>query len=54
VLDDGAQTHVLVKVPLHELAEWEATHDALGRKLNSESGSDTKVGHGIAYEGEKA
>ncbi|KAF2659756.1 amino acid transporter [Lophiostoma macrostomum CBS 122681] len=42
-LDNGATTHVLVKVPVHELAEWETTHDALGRKLGNDSGSDTKV-----------
>lgn len=54
VLDDGAQTHALVKVPLHELAEWEATHDALGRKQSSDSASETLTRHDIVGEGEKA
>ncbi|KAF2440153.1 amino acid transporter [Karstenula rhodostoma CBS 690.94] len=54
VLEDGAQTHALVKIPLHELAEWEATHDASGRKLNSDSGSNKKVGQELVSEGEKA
>ncbi|KAK7190609.1 hypothetical protein DPSP01_007265 [Paraphaeosphaeria sporulosa] len=54
VLDDGAETHALVKVPLHELAEWDATHDASGRKYNSDSGSDTKLRNDLASEGEKA
>lgn len=52
VLDDGAQTHSLVKIPLSELATWEATHDAAGRKFHTDSGSDTKNSGAIA-EGEK-
>lgn len=52
VLDNGAQTHSLVKIPLSELATWEATHDAAGRKFHTDSGSDTKNSGTIA-EGEK-
>ncbi|KAJ4299632.1 hypothetical protein N0V90_004878 [Kalmusia sp. IMI 367209] len=55
VLDDGAQTHNLIKVPLNELAEWEATHDALGRSLqHGDSGSDSKERDEIVADGEKA
>lgn len=32
ILEDGATSHTLVKVPLDELAEWDRTHDALGRE----------------------
>ncbi|KAL2190552.1 hypothetical protein L209DRAFT_703788 [Thermothelomyces heterothallicus CBS 203.75] len=47
VFEDGAQSHRLVKVPVAEIAEWDATHDAVGRPLNvnngkSGSGSDQK------------
>lgn len=34
VLDDGAQSHQLVKVPVAALPEWDATHDAVGRRLH--------------------
>lgn len=32
-LDDGAQSHTLIKVPVSELARWEETHDAVGRRI---------------------
>ncbi|KAI8180286.1 High-affinity methionine permease [Colletotrichum sp. SAR 10_75] len=32
-LADGAQSHKLVKVPVGDLAEWDATHDHVGRPL---------------------
>ncbi|KAJ0304029.1 hypothetical protein Brms1b_011397 [Colletotrichum noveboracense] len=32
-LADGAQSHKLVKVPVGDLAEWDATHDHVGRLL---------------------
>lgn len=42
--EDGAQSHRLVKVPVAEVAQWDATHDAVGRRLplnrGSESGSE--------------
>ena len=39
-VDDGAaQTHQLLKVPVEELAEWDATHDAVGRILGGRGGS---------------
>lgn len=31
--EDGAQSHQLLKVPVGELAEWDAKHDAVGRPL---------------------
>ncbi|GAB1319272.1 High-affinity methionine permease [Madurella fahalii] len=41
-LDDGdVQSHKLVKVPLTELADWDANHDAVGRPL---SASNPNVG----------
>ncbi|KAH8890353.1 amino acid transporter [Thozetella sp. PMI_491] len=33
-LDDGAQSHRLVKVPVEALADWDATHDVVGRERN--------------------
>ncbi|KAJ8110959.1 hypothetical protein OPT61_g6335 [Boeremia exigua] len=42
-LDSGAKTHKLFKVPVAELAEWDATHDALGHTLNDASSSE----HGV-------
>jgi hypothetical protein len=35
VLEDGATTHRLIKVPNEKLAAWEDSHDPLGRDLNS-------------------
>ncbi|EQB49749.1 high-affinity methionine permease [Colletotrichum gloeosporioides Cg-14] len=32
-LADGAQSHKLVKVPVNDLAAWDATHDHVGRPL---------------------
>lgn len=54
VLEDGAQTHSLVKIPLSQLDEWEATHDAAGRKLDADSGSDIHGTSNTTIEGEKA
>lgn len=31
--DNGANTHKLLRVPNSELAEWDATHDELGREI---------------------
>jgi hypothetical protein len=31
--DNGANTHRLLRVPNAELAEWDASHDELGREL---------------------
>jgi hypothetical protein len=39
-VDDGAaRTHQLVKVPVEELAEWDATHDSVGQTLGDRGGS---------------
>jgi hypothetical protein len=35
VLDNGAATHRLIKVPNAKLAAWDDSHDPLGRDLNS-------------------
>lgn len=41
----GANTHRLVRVPLTELAEWDAAHDEAGRlkRRNVPSGSDESL-----------
>ncbi|EGO55774.1 hypothetical protein NEUTE1DRAFT_47799 [Neurospora tetrasperma FGSC 2508] len=44
-LEDGAQSHRLVKVPVAKLADWDATHDAVGRPLD---GSTIRPHHGSA------
>lgn len=41
VLDNGATSHRLTKVPVAELDVWDASHDAAGRSLNSERSNDT-------------
>ncbi|KAK4171545.1 amino acid permease-domain-containing protein [Triangularia setosa] len=46
-LEDGAQSHKVIKVPVAELAEWDASHDAVGRPLNrtdSHSGDSERIG----------
>ncbi|KAK0730147.1 amino acid permease-domain-containing protein [Lasiosphaeris hirsuta] len=44
-VDDGAaQSHKLVKVPVEELAEWDATHDAVGRTRGSGGSQDDAEG----------
>ncbi|KFY27064.1 hypothetical protein V493_03715 [Pseudogymnoascus sp. VKM F-4281 (FW-2241)] len=35
VLDSGAQTHKLNKVPNSELAKWDAKHDVVGKEISS-------------------
>ncbi len=35
VLENGAQSHRVVKVSLAELAQWDASHDAIGRSLTN-------------------
>jgi hypothetical protein len=42
VLEDGATSHRVIKVPVSELEQWDATHDAVGRALTttSETGSE--------------
>ncbi|WPB00904.1 uncharacterized protein RHO25_005524 [Cercospora beticola] len=47
-LGDGAQSHVLVKVPYDQVEEWDAVHDATGRKfdhaqLSESSSQDEKI-----------
>ena len=33
LLENGAQTHQIVKVPNEEIERWDATHDAAGREI---------------------
>lgn len=42
-LDSGAKTHNLIKVPVSELSTWDATHDALGRRVDDADSSDQSV-----------
>lgn len=42
-LDSGAKTHKLFKVPIAELAAWDASHDALGRELDDGSSTEQVV-----------
>jgi len=44
VFEDGAQSHRLVKVPVAEVAQWDATHDAVGRPIGSKAGSSSGFG----------
>lgn len=39
-LDGGAQSNQLRKIPNAELAEWDATHDAAGRLIETPSSSE--------------
>ncbi|ROT37599.1 high-affinity methionine permease [Sodiomyces alkalinus F11] len=43
--DTGANTHRLVRVPLEQLADWDATHDETGRlkRRNVSGGSDESL-----------
>jgi len=50
-LDDGANTHRLVKVPVAELAEWDTTHDHTGRLLSHGSIQNSKEEKKVAEEG---
>ncbi|KAK0733120.1 amino acid permease-domain-containing protein [Lasiosphaeria miniovina] len=50
VFDHGAQSHRLIKVPVDELAHFDATHDAVGRPL-AESGSDAGAGDDLKEDG---
>ncbi|KKY19943.1 putative high affinity methionine permease [Phaeomoniella chlamydospora] len=43
VLDNGASSHRLVKVPVNELAEWDKTHDLAGNRIEATS-SNEKTG----------
>ncbi|KAK0102081.1 hypothetical protein ONS96_006045 [Cadophora gregata f. sp. sojae] len=50
VLDSGAQTHELVKVPLSELEEWDAKHDVIGKQVAG-SGSSYEPKEGSSDDG---
>lgn len=58
--EGGAQSHRLIKVPVAEVAQWDAAHDAVGRPLHrgSYSGSandadSEKVGATVRADPEK-
>lgn len=53
ILENGAQTHVLVKVPIGEVVQWDASHDALGRRTNGDNWSDTQENQSVVV-GDKA
>jgi hypothetical protein len=42
LLDGGAQTHSLIKVPLDDVADWDHTHDVNGAKLERDGGSSSE------------
>ena len=42
-LDGGAQSNRLKKIPIAELAEWDATHDAAGRLIESPPSEEIQV-----------
>lgn len=52
-LDDGAQTHVLVKVPIDRVEEFDAGHDANGKRVGSRGQAevDEKVGVEVVVSG---
>lgn len=41
ILDGGEITHVLVKVKLSQLAEWDRKHDAAGAVVENERNDDS-------------
>lgn len=54
VLENGAQSHAVIRVPVAEVAEWDATHDAVGRPISHgesrETGSEGET-KGVLKEG---
>ncbi len=51
LLDNGANSHRLVKVPIRELEEWDLAHDVAGNALSqtpSEEGRDIHKVHDSA------
>lgn len=45
-LDDSANTHRLVKVPIDQLPEWDRTHDPAGRLFDGTQVEDSRAIHG--------
>lgn len=43
-LESGAQGHQLIKVPIDQVAEWDATHDAVGRAIDAVSSNEARTG----------
>lgn len=46
VLDNGAQTHKLNKVPNSQLSEWDAQHDVVGKGISTGHRVDSKSSSG--------
>jgi hypothetical protein len=46
-LDNGAISHVLRKVPLDKLEEWDSTHDAVGHTLGRATTHDSDTVKGL-------
>lgn len=42
-LENGAQSHRIIKVPVTDLPEWDRAHDAVGRLRRRQVGGDAKV-----------
>ncbi|EON98435.1 putative high affinity methionine permease protein [Phaeoacremonium minimum UCRPA7] len=42
-LENGAQSHRIIKVPIEKLPEWDRTHDAVGRLRRRQVGEEGKV-----------
>ena len=60
-LEDGATSHRVIKIPVAELEQWDATHDAVGRVVThinspattSETASTTEKVGGVSGGGGK-
>lgn len=46
VLENGAQSHKIIKVPVDQLAHWDATHDVVGRPLREDGRDSKESNHG--------
>lgn len=53
-LDGGAQTHHLVKVPVDQVAEWDSSHDSIGRLIGEEQPAELTTEKITTNIGEKA
>lgn len=53
-LENGEGSHRLAKVPRHEIAEWDQTHDATGAKIGSEQSSESGQRVDYVYKHDKA
>lgn len=49
VLENGAQTNNLIKVPVDDLATWDAEHDKVGRRINEVAPNGNNKGTATAF-----